>query len=104
MYKPPPGPEIVPFKYAKTYVSPHKIFPGRFHLFELDDSFYGVKGLQPAVPPKAAPGEIGVYRPSSRPLCGGETGTGDCKLFSQSFGVSALIPNKNVFEIYAYPF
>lgn len=94
MYQPPPGPEIVPYKYAKTYVSPHKIFPGRFHLFELDDSFYGVKGLQPAVPPKA-PGEIGVYRPSSRTLCGGETGTGDCKLFSQSFGVSALILNNS---------
>ncbi|KAG8177550.1 hypothetical protein JTE90_015954 [Oedothorax gibbosus] len=78
-------PEIVPFKYTKTYISPYKIFPGRLHLFELDDSFFGRPGLQRPM----IPGEKGVYRPDCRALCGGETGTGDCKLFSQSFGVSA---------------
>nr|XP_042907830.1 calpain-A isoform X5 [Parasteatoda tepidariorum] len=81
----PEGPEIVPHKYIKTYISPHKIFPGRLHLFVLDDTFYGIPNVQPALLPKPV-GEIGVYKPMGRAVCGGETGTGDCKLFSQSFG------------------
>lgn len=87
-YPKPEGPEIVPFKCFKTYISPHKIFPGRLHLFELDDSFFGRPGLQRPMLPRAPGGEKGNYRPNCRPVCGGETGTGDCKLFSQSFGVS----------------
>ncbi|GFY77930.1 calpain-B [Trichonephila inaurata madagascariensis] len=85
-YKP-IGPTIVPFKYTKTYISPHKIFPGRVHFFEFDDSIYdGLPGVQRPLFPKSQ-WEKGFYKPISRPICGGETGTGECKLFSQSFGV-----------------
>ncbi|GIX87018.1 calpain-B [Caerostris extrusa] len=87
MYQP-TGPEIVPFNYKKTYISPHKIFPGRLHFFfEVDDSIYGLPGFQRPLNPHIL-GEKGFYRPTCRPVCGGETGTGECKLFSQSFGVS----------------
>ncbi|GFU61675.1 calpain-B [Nephila pilipes] len=85
----PIGPKIVPFKCTKTYVSPHKIFPGRIHLFEFDDSIYGLPGFQRPLFPKSQ-WEKGFYKPISRPVCGGETGTGDCRLFSQSFGVRSL--------------